>query len=100
MTTTAREMTAISALDVRGDFPILAREFEGKPLVYLDSGATSQKPRAVIEAMDAYYEQHNANVHRGVYALAQESDAAYDGRARRSRGSWAGSRRRRSSPRT
>ena len=79
MTTTAREMTVISALDVRGDFPILAREFGGKPLVYLDSGATSQKPRAVIEAMDAYYEQRNANVHRGVYPLAQEADAAYDG---------------------
>ncbi len=67
------------SLDVRGDFPILAREFGGKPLVYLDSGATSQKPRAVIEAMDAYYEQRNANVHRGVYSLAQEADAAYDG---------------------
>ena len=44
MTTVASEMTAMSALDVRGDFPILSREFDGKPLVYLDSGATSQKP--------------------------------------------------------
>jgi len=66
-------------LDVRDDFPILAREFDGKPLTYLDSGATSQKPKAVIEAMDAYYREHNSNVHRGVYALAQESDAAYEG---------------------
>src|ERR1022692_236753 len=66
-------------LDVRGDFPILAREFDGKALAYLDSGATSQKPVAVIEAMDRYYREHNANVHRGVYALAQEADAAYDG---------------------
>ncbi|HEY7960639.1 MAG TPA: SufS family cysteine desulfurase [Solirubrobacteraceae bacterium] len=68
---------------MRGDFPILAREPGGRPLIYLDSGATSQKPRAVIAAMSGYYEAHNANVHRGVYALAQEADAAYDG-ARRS----------------
>ncbi len=67
------------ALDVRNDFPIFAREFDGRPLVYLDSGATSQKPTAVIEAMSAYYRERNANVHRGVYALAQEADAAYDG---------------------
>jgi cysteine desulfurase/selenocysteine lyase len=70
--------TSPRRLDVRGDFPILSREFDGKPLVYLDSGATSQKPYAVIEAMGGYYREHNANVHRGVYALAQEADAAYD----------------------
>jgi cysteine desulfurase/selenocysteine lyase len=67
------------ALDVRGDFPILTREFDGKPLTYLDSGATSQKPQAVIDAISTYLSEHNANVHRGVYALAQEADAAYDG---------------------
>jgi cysteine desulfurase / selenocysteine lyase len=67
------------ALDVRADFPILAREFDGKPLIYLDSGASAQKPKAVIEAMSEYMSEHYANVHRGVYALAQESDAAYDG---------------------
>ncbi len=78
MSTLESERTAVSALDVRGDFPVFARRFEGKPLVYLDSGATSQKPSAVIEAMDTHYREHNANVHRGVYALAQESDAAYD----------------------
>jgi cysteine desulfurase/selenocysteine lyase len=66
-------------LDVRGNFPILARRFEGRPLVYLDSSATSQKPAAVIDAVSTYLSEHNANVHRGVYALAQESDAAYDG---------------------
>ncbi|HEY8304102.1 MAG TPA: SufS family cysteine desulfurase [Solirubrobacteraceae bacterium] len=70
-------------LDVRGDFPILSREFEGKRLVYLDSGATAQKPEAVIEAMDVYYREHNANVHRGVYTLAEEADAAYDGARRK-----------------
>jgi cysteine desulfurase/selenocysteine lyase len=66
-------------LGVRSDFPIFAREFDGQPLIYLDSGATSQKPAAVIEAMSGYYRERNANVHRGVYALAQEADAAYDG---------------------
>ncbi len=66
-------------LDVRADFPIFARRFDGRALVYLDSGATSQKPRAVIDALSGYLQSNNANVHRGVYALAQESDAAYEG---------------------
>jgi len=71
--------TGANALNVREDFPIFARRFDGKPLIYLDSGATSQKPAAVIDAMSSYMSERNANVHRGVYALAQESDAAYDG---------------------
>lgn len=66
------------SLDVRADFPIFTRELAARPLIYLDSGATSQKPAAVIDAMSAYYRERNANVHRGVYALAQEADAAYD----------------------
>jgi cysteine desulfurase/selenocysteine lyase len=64
---------------VRSDFPIFERTFSGRPLVYLDSAATSQKPRVVIEAVADHLRNHNANVHRGVYALAQEADAAYDG---------------------
>ncbi|HXC45675.1 MAG TPA: SufS family cysteine desulfurase [Solirubrobacteraceae bacterium] len=77
--TTPIDSTATALpVDVRGDFPIFAREFDARPLIYLDSGATSQKPTAVIEAMSAYYRERNANVHRGVYALAQEADAAYD----------------------
>ena len=64
---------------VRKDFPILARTFDGKPLVYLDSAATSQKPRQVIEAMTRFYEDHNANVHRGVYELAAEATDLYEG---------------------
>src|SRR5580693_9874073 len=64
---------------VRGDFPIFSRDFDGRPLVYLDSGASSQKPRVVIDALADHLRNHNANVHRGVYALAQEADAAYDG---------------------
>ena len=83
------------------DFPIFAREFDGRPLVYLDSAATSQKPAVVIEAVADHLRKHNANVHRGVYALAQEADAAYDG-ARRRVAALHGRRaaRRRSSPRT
>jgi cysteine desulfurase / selenocysteine lyase len=64
---------------VRGDFPILERTFAGRPLVYLDSAATTQKPEAVIEAVADHLRNHNANVHRGVYALAQEADAAFEG---------------------
>jgi cysteine desulfurase/selenocysteine lyase len=67
------------SLDVHADFPILSREIDGRRLVYLDSGATSQKPQTVIDALADHYALHNSNVHRGVYALAQESDAAYEG---------------------
>jgi cysteine desulfurase/selenocysteine lyase len=69
--------------DIRADFPILARQIDGRPIVYLDSAATSQKPEAVIAAMDDYYRAHNANIHRGVYTLAQEAtDMFEDARAR------------------
>jgi cysteine desulfurase/selenocysteine lyase len=63
---------------VRADFPILTRRVRGQPLVYLDSAATAQKPRAVIDAISAYYERGNANVHRGVHALSQEATTAYE----------------------
>ncbi len=68
-----------TALAVREDFPIFAREFAGHELVYLDSSSTAQKPTVVIEALARHLREHNANVHRGVYALAQEADAAYEG---------------------
>jgi cysteine desulfurase / selenocysteine lyase len=67
-----------SSLEVKADFPIFARRFDGRELIYLDSGATAQKPQAVIDAQAEHLRKHNANVHRGVYALAQEADAAYD----------------------
>jgi cysteine desulfurase / selenocysteine lyase len=67
------------SLGVKADFPIFAREPGGRPLIYLDSGATSQKPKVVIDALSQHLLGHNANVHRGVYPLAQEADAAYDG---------------------
>jgi cysteine desulfurase / selenocysteine lyase len=67
------------ALEVKADFPIFARRFNGRELVYLDSGASAQKPQVVIDAQADHLRNHNSNVHRGVYALAQEADAAYDG---------------------
>jgi cysteine desulfurase/selenocysteine lyase len=78
-------MTALSStgLDVRADFPILARVIDGHPLVYLDSASTSQKPEQVLAALDDYYRNHNANIHRGVYALAQEADALFEGARKR-----------------
>jgi len=65
-------------LSVREDFPIFRRRPSGKPLIYLDSSSTSQKPEVVIEALAGHLREHNANVHRGVYELAQEADAAYE----------------------
>jgi len=63
---------------IRGEFPILARRVRGKPLVYLDNAATSQKPLAVLEALDRYYRETNANVHRGVHLLSQEATLAFE----------------------
>jgi cysteine desulfurase / selenocysteine lyase len=72
---------AASGLDiaaVRADFPILARRVHGRKLVYLDNAATSQKPRAVIDTITRYYEQGNANIHRGVHFLSVEATEAHD----------------------
>ncbi|MFH2036150.1 MAG: cysteine desulfurase [Candidatus Zixiibacteriota bacterium] len=63
---------------IKGDFPILSRKINGKRLVYLDSAATTQKPRVVIEAISDYYHNHNANVHRGLHTLAEEATTAYE----------------------
>ncbi len=68
---------------VRKDFPVLERQVHGRRLVYLDSAATSQKPQCVIDAMTRFYEQHNANVHRGVHALAEEATEAYESARRK-----------------
>jgi cysteine desulfurase/selenocysteine lyase len=68
---------------IRADFPILQRQVHGKPLVYLDNAATSQKPESVIRAMDEYYRHYNANIHRGVHTLAEEATAAYEGARRK-----------------
>ncbi|MFL5906346.1 MAG: cysteine desulfurase [Solirubrobacterales bacterium] len=64
--------------EIRSEFPILAREIHGQPLAYLDNGATAQKPLAVIEALDRYWREQNANVHRGVHTLSEEATALYE----------------------
>ncbi len=68
---------------IREDFPILQRSVHGKPLVYLDNAATTQKPRPVLETLERYYAHGNANIHRGVYLLSEEATAAYDAARRK-----------------
>ncbi len=72
-------MTSYSPSRVRADVPQFHREVRGRPLAYLDSASSTLPPRAVIEAMDRYYERHHANVHRGVYLTAEEATADYEG---------------------
>ncbi|MEZ5138177.1 MAG: SufS family cysteine desulfurase [Acidimicrobiales bacterium] len=74
--TTATEPFDVA--EVKADFPILQQEVKGRPIVFLDSAASSQKPRAVIDAMSAYYETINANVHRGVYEIAEKATNALE----------------------
>ena len=64
--------------EIRAEFPILAREVHGQPLAYLDNGATAQKPLAVIDTLDRYWREHNANVHRGVHTLSEEATSLYE----------------------
>ncbi len=71
-------MNSLDANALRRDFPILERSVQGHPLVYLDSAASSQKPRQVVEAMAAYYYGHHANVHRGAHTLSVEATDAYE----------------------
>lgn len=74
---------------IRGEFPILAREVYGRPLVYLDSGATAQKPLCVLEAVDRLLREENANIHRGVHYLAERTTEAYE-EARARIAAWIG----------
>jgi cysteine desulfurase / selenocysteine lyase len=76
--TVERGTEALDVERVRKDFPILERTAHGKPLIYLDSANTSQKPRQVIDAITDYYERHNANLYRAVYELAEEATAAFE----------------------
>jgi len=78
-TTTMTQSTVLDVETLRADFPILQRRVHGMPLVYLDNAATSQKPRSVIDTLTRYYEQTNANVHRGVHTLSEEATAQYEG---------------------
>lgn len=72
---TAELNSALDIQEIRQDFPILSRQVHGQPLIYLDNAATTQKPNAVLSAMDTYYRQYNANVHRGLHTLSEEATA-------------------------
>lgn len=79
MATASQKSTVLDVNKIRDDFPVLKREVRpGVPLIYLDSTATSQKPASVIEAMEQFYRRYNANIHRGIHTLAEESTAAYE----------------------
>ena len=78
MTLTSEPAKAIDPHALRADFPILRTTVHGKPLVYLDSASTSQKPQVVIDAVDEFYREYNANVHRGIYEIGERSTAAYE----------------------
>ena len=77
--TTQHPIAALDVERIRADFPVLAERVHGKQLVYLDNAATSQKPRAVIDAMSAVYLEHNANIHRGVYEFSERTTALFEG---------------------
>jgi len=71
-------VTTINVPGIREDFPILKRHVNGKPLIYFDNAATSQKPESVIETTDRYYREYNANIHRGIHKLAEEATLAHE----------------------
>ena len=74
MTLTSEPAKAIDPQVLRADFPILRTTVHGKPLIYLDSASTSQKPQVVIDAVDEFYREYNANVHRGIYEIGERVD--------------------------
>ena len=80
---TGQPMTDTAWSAIRADFPVLQRQVNGKPLVYFDSANTSQKPRQVIDAIDAFYREHNANISRAVHTLGMEATEAYESARRR-----------------
>ncbi|RYD48257.1 MAG: aminotransferase class V-fold PLP-dependent enzyme, partial [Verrucomicrobiaceae bacterium] len=69
---------ALDSVTIRAEFPILAQEVNGRPLVYLDNAATTQKPLAVLDASRRYYEEINANIHRGTHHLARAATSAHE----------------------
>src|ERR1035437_1175562 len=73
-----KEKLVFDVNKIRKDFPILSRNVNGKPLIYLDSGATAQKPKQVIDAITKYYSEQNANIHRGVHRLSQDITTDYE----------------------
>jgi cysteine desulfurase/selenocysteine lyase len=79
MTGTSTIETSFDVQAIRKMFPVLEREVKGRPLVYFDNAATTQKPQAVIDAITSYYTGYNANIHRGIHTLAEEATAAFEG---------------------
>ena len=73
-----QQLTRLDTDKIRPDFPILKREINDRPLIYLDNAATTQKPQSVIDALSHYYTTMNANIHRGLHTLAEESTTAYE----------------------
>src|ERR1035441_612718 len=73
---------------IRADFPILDQKVHGQPLIYFDNAATTQKPRAVLDALRYYYEHDNANVHRGIHELSNRATAAFETARARLLNSW------------
>src|SRR6185436_10852772 len=69
---------ALDPVALRRDFPILLQEINGHPLIYLDSASSSQKPQVVLDTIDTYYREYNANVHRGIYTIGEKATAAYE----------------------
>src|ERR1700712_699839 len=78
MIETATISKSLDVYAIREQFPVLGRMVKGKPLVYLDNAATSQKPQVVLDALINYYTQNNANIHRGIHTLAEEATAAFE----------------------
>src|SRR5438876_6643645 len=77
-TVAVHDKPGLNVSAIREDFPILQQTVNGKPLIYLDSTATSQKPEVVIQALDEYYRKYNANIHRGIYSIAEEATARHE----------------------
>src|SRR3954466_9614239 len=75
---TEEPLTKTNWAALRRDFPILDQKVHGQPLIYLDNAATTQKPRAVLDALRNYYEHDNANVHRGIHELSNRATAAFE----------------------
>jgi len=78
MLTDTKTLSAFDVTDVRRDFPVLSQKVYGRPLIYLDNAATSQKPQVMIDALVKYYSEYNANIHRGVHYLSQKASQVYD----------------------
>ena len=78
MISTVADIKSYNVAEIRKQFPVLSRMVKGKKLVYFDNAATAQKPKVVLDALINYYQQYNANIHRGIHSLAEEATAAFE----------------------